>query len=693
MSYSNASLDWNFILPSSSSPFRWKIIGIRIIVNMIVLALLCASAYAVIIVVERSTDVGQRSTWLRENEITICITFISHFLPIMFDILGCFESYHPRKQLRLQLARIMFLNLLTLYALIFAQFVKIDSLNHQSEDFRKYLSTAELVNGSIPYPPRMVTTPMPFEDFSQQYLSQFGDSTTSAPSFRRNQGSDSPLALLDGRGRGRPVVDVVSGITTPSMDEVSVSCAWIVVNCSAKSVAVTPETTYSAVTTTVSSLLVMVSMMSTLVAKSPEGGSTFATTTFFGDTDPENSTMEFFNFSTPYLTTDQDDNSTDYGNLSWTTELPNAGEKQVPVVSSTEKYDYDYYDYGSDFGDEESLVASSHFERELRRYRRALERLDNLNETALLDHLDTLNMIRRNLTSLWENSTMAFNESMGNFSDYLQTTTESMPEGNATDSEDFTASTTKETTTTSPPSITTEDEFCYEYVCENVTETSSPPVTEPDGAETTISLLEDEKSTATTEATEERKVFPTETPTNLTTDLEESSETPPHSSSTTQKFSPDDSPPLTTPLPVPRINITDIEELQQRSKFLPESAQLRIRNLCWETMFGREILKLNVMDILLFGISVFCMDFLRALFVRFMNKCWCWDLEKNFPRYNDFKIAENILHLINNQGLVWMGMFFSPGLAIINMIKLIIILYLRSWAVLTCNVPHSVVFR
>lgn len=38
-------------------------------------------------------------------------------------------------------------------------------------------------------------------------------------------------------------------------------------------------------------------------------------------------------------------------------------------------------------------------------------------------------------------------------------------------------------------------------------------------------------------------------------------------------------------------------------------------------------------------------------------------------------------------------MFFSPGLAIINLVKLILIMYLRSWAVLTCNVPHEVVFR
>lgn len=63
------------------------------------------SAYAVIEVVGRSTTEIDSHNWLQQNEITIVMSLITSLFPIFFEILGFLESYHPRKQLRWQLAR------------------------------------------------------------------------------------------------------------------------------------------------------------------------------------------------------------------------------------------------------------------------------------------------------------------------------------------------------------------------------------------------------------------------------------------------------------------------------------------------------------------------------------------------------------------------------------------------------------
>uniref|UniRef100_A0A8C0YG63 Transmembrane channel-like protein n=1 Tax=Cyprinus carpio carpio TaxID=630221 RepID=A0A8C0YG63_CYPCA len=123
-------------------------------------------------------------------------------------------------------------------------------------------------------------------------------------------------------------------------------------------------------------------------------------------------------------------------------------------------------------------------------------------------------------------------------------------------------------------------------------------------------------------------------------------------------------------------------------------AELKVNAGCLLCLsYLQEMLKLSIIDMIFTVASILLIDFIRGLVVRYLSDCCCWDLESKFPEYGEFKIAENVLHLIYNQGMIWMGAFFSPCLPAFNVLKLIGLMYLRSWAVLTCNVPHQQVFK
>jgi len=55
-------------------------------------------------------------------------------------------------------------------------------------------------------------------------------------------------------------------------------------------------------------------------------------------------------------------------------------------------------------------------------------------------------------------------------------------------------------------------------------------------------------------------------------------------------------------------------------------------------------------------------DFFRGLMVRYINPIWpFWDLEDTYPQYAEFQLADNILHLIYNQGRVFNLKSFFKG--------------------------------
>ena len=97
----------------------------RIAANFLVLLLLCCSAYLVVLVVERSTAPEADSTWWRQNEITVVLSLISFIYPNFFELIGILEKFHPRRQLRWQLARF---SLKRLRIIITFQFIFVSEL-------------------------------------------------------------------------------------------------------------------------------------------------------------------------------------------------------------------------------------------------------------------------------------------------------------------------------------------------------------------------------------------------------------------------------------------------------------------------------------------------------------------------------------------------------------------------------------
>lgn len=73
--------------------------------NILILGLLAFSVFAVVMVVDRSTQPDVNSSFWRKSETPVVMSIITMVFPFLFEILGFLEQYHPRKQLRLQLAR------------------------------------------------------------------------------------------------------------------------------------------------------------------------------------------------------------------------------------------------------------------------------------------------------------------------------------------------------------------------------------------------------------------------------------------------------------------------------------------------------------------------------------------------------------------------------------------------------------
>uniref|UniRef100_A0A182FFW8 Uncharacterized protein n=1 Tax=Anopheles albimanus TaxID=7167 RepID=A0A182FFW8_ANOAL len=642
---------------------NWKIILLRILVNLLILGLLVISAYEVILVVKRSMDIKDTDSWWRRNETTVVMSLISFFFPMIFEALGMMEYYHPRKQLRIQLARIMVLNMLNLYSLIFALF---DKIAHMTDELRRIRPANFTAAGRCFVPETNAKWAMAFDGGGLEAL-------TTEHTWHDAMASD----ISDEAGH--------------------LGCYRVATNCSSTA----GLTSSGALLTT----LLLTNLSGTTLpdwygSTVPNGASYSPLSTTAATTATTTTAAKGYFYSSygryDYNEEDMNDYLEHRARL-----LPNDKLDGVPINKRQAIYDATWNETDDTIGSEtaaEPLPAS-----ELT----AIEGSGGAWQDMVASTTEQTGTSSSSSSSSSSSGSTEPFQTMTYTELYKYVTNRRYDEmlasyyysEESTDSEDaeyeanqFLSSqelgeNTMELSTLSP--TTSEPP---ETSQETMTSTLLPTV--PSSIESTAAESTTVESTTTESSfnsTEPPLPTTTEQFTDATTMADITEDTSSNTDWSVSGSYTDTSNIGTTEKPTLCYHWVCPGSDGRKNDSKYHNAD--IRSLCWETMFGQELAKLTVMDLLVTIISTLILDFVRALFVRYMNNCWCWDLEKKFPKYGDFKIAENILHLVNNQGMVWMGMFFSPGLAVLNIVKLVIILYLRSWTVLTCNVPHEVVFR
>ncbi|XP_052751457.1 transmembrane channel-like protein [Galleria mellonella] len=626
---------------------KWRIISLRALVNICVVILLAVSAYAVVTVVSRSDDTTKSRSWWRENETTIVVTLISITFPVFFELLGFLEHYHPRKQLRLQLARIMLLNLLNLYSLIFALFSKIEGMSKELDLLKPVLDmNASLIPNSTLDMSESMAINVPTSCHEERVSCEPCDiingitlSHISNLNSNKNYTSTTPLSLLS----VKPTYNNGSVNKINKIDQTIYSTRPNPkIYPSAENLIENEGNTEALETTTVNIIIRELERLRNISGMSdPEDDLNDPTSYIydydFNDTLPtgDTATINYYlnNNTIPFVYTIDNFTSSEDNVTNNFEEIPTSSE-----ISSNDLYT------------DKSFTQS-----------------DNMSTMIEFDYTSDINSTESTTTTYYETESSFFNTfpSVQINNSALTSTDIESTEYDTTTTTDWSESTILYTDTTYYGNGS------YSSDVDSTITSINTPVICPEffnctsncGGHNITQIFIISKCVIV-----EKVCFKT---------ICEKIEVPIVKNKTNETI----------------VDVVYLDENNRKMYNLTVATKKKLLKLCWETMFGQELVKLTMMDLVFVLLGTLFMDFFRALFVRYMNRCWCWDLEKKFPEYGDFKIAENILHLINNQGMVWMGMFFSPGLVVLNVAKLMIMMYLRSWAVMTCNVPHEVVFR
>ncbi|KHJ76909.1 hypothetical protein OESDEN_23471 [Oesophagostomum dentatum] len=91
---------------SLGSNFRCLQFTLRVIANVVICAMLAFSIYCISFAVQKSqTAVEQEGNLFTKNQVPSVVATITHVFPMIFDLIGRIENYHPRTALRAHLTR------------------------------------------------------------------------------------------------------------------------------------------------------------------------------------------------------------------------------------------------------------------------------------------------------------------------------------------------------------------------------------------------------------------------------------------------------------------------------------------------------------------------------------------------------------------------------------------------------------
>jgi hypothetical protein len=102
--------------------------SVRVLANMAILAMLAFSIYCITFAVKSSQTIENKGNLLTKNQVPTIVATITHVFPMIFDLIGRAENYHPRTAHRAHLARVLVLYVLNYMTLIIALFEKLDNI-------------------------------------------------------------------------------------------------------------------------------------------------------------------------------------------------------------------------------------------------------------------------------------------------------------------------------------------------------------------------------------------------------------------------------------------------------------------------------------------------------------------------------------------------------------------------------------